>query len=77
MYFSNFDSVVGQEVVPDELETLRLDEEAKHFSVIIEELFLGIDFSSSKLLLEVFEELRILLRCDWLLRLDEGIFRAS
>jgi hypothetical protein len=52
MNFSDLDSVVSKEVVPHELKILAPGEEAQHFSVIIKELFLGRNSSSSEFLLQ-------------------------
>jgi len=74
--FSDFNCVVSQEVVPNELEVHRLDEESENFSIVVQELFLRGHPSSSELLLEVLKELLVLFRWDWLLRLSEFVKRA-
>lgn len=66
MNFSNFDGVVSQEVMPLELEIAALSVESKHLSIVVQELFLGWDSSSSEFLLQEFEELWVLLWWNWL-----------
>ena len=73
MHFSNFDSVISQKVVPDELESFTLHEESKHFSVVIEELLLGSNLSSSEFLFEELKKFLVFLDDMWDLRLNERI----
>lgn len=51
MNLSDLDSIISQEVVPDELKVLAWGEESKHFSIIIQELFNLSNSSSTELLL--------------------------
>jgi hypothetical protein len=51
MNFSDFDSVISQEVMPNELKIIGFSEESEHLSIVVEELFLRWHSSSSKLLL--------------------------
>lgn len=76
MAFSDLNGIVSQEVVPHELEVLADGEESKDFSVVVQELLLRGNSSTSELLLEEFKELLILLWWDWLLSLNEGILWA-
>jgi len=71
--FSDLDGIIGQEIVPLELEITTLGEESKHFSVMIEELLLGWNSSSAKLLFKEFEELWVLLWWDWNARVGKSI----
>jgi len=74
--FSNLDGIISQEIVPLELEVTTWCEESKHFSVVIKELLLGWNSSSSKLLLKEFEEFWILLWWNWNARSNESVFWA-
>ena len=76
MNFSDFDSVVSKEVMPDKLKVLRSGEESQHFSIIVQELLLGRYSSSSKFLLQELEELWVLLWWNWLLRDSEAVLWA-
>lgn len=40
MNFSDFDSVVSKEIVPDKLKVFRFDKESQNFSIMVKELFL-------------------------------------
>ena len=77
MNFSNLNGIVSQEIVPLKLEVTGLGEESEDLSVIIEELLLGWNSSSSEFLLKELEHLWILLWWDWLLGVDEGILWAG
>ena len=61
MNFSDLNSIVGKEVVPHELKVFAHGEESKDLSVIVQELLLRWNSSSSELLLEEFEQLLIFL----------------
>ena len=67
MYFSDFNGVVGKEIVPFELEVTAFGVESKNFSIVIQELFLRWYTATSELLFEEFEELWVLLWRNWLL----------
>ena len=77
MHLSDLDRVIGQEVVPDELEILTSREESKHLAVEVKELLLRGDSSTTELLLKVLKQLRVLLGRHGLERLGEAVFRAS
>ena len=77
MNFSNLDSVVSQEIVPDELEVLRFSEESEDFPVVVQELLLRWDSATSKLLLQELKEFLVLLWGDRYLRGYECVIRAS
>jgi hypothetical protein len=51
MTFSNLNGIVGKEVVPHELQVIAHGEESQDLSVIIQELLLRWNSSSSELLL--------------------------
>ena len=76
MAFSDLDGIVSQEVVPHELEVFTDGEESQDLSVVVQELLLRGNSSSSELLLEEFKEFLILLWWDWLLCLNEGVLWA-
>jgi len=69
MYFSDFNGVIGQEVVPDKLKVFTSCEELEDLSIVIEELLLRWSFSSTKFLFHEFEELWVFFRWDWSLRI--------
>lgn len=71
--FSNLDGIVSKEVMPDELETFRLNEESENLSVEVEELLLGSNLSSSEFLFQELKELLILLNNMWHLGLSETV----
>jgi len=75
--FSNLNSIISQEVVPDELKVLASREECEHLAVEIEELLLGGNSAATKLLLKILEELGVLLRGNGLERLGEAVLGAS
>jgi hypothetical protein len=77
MNFSDLNSVVSKEVVPHKLQILASCEESKNLSIVVQELFLGCNFSSSELFLEEFEQLLVFFWWDWLAGLYERVFRAS
>lgn len=76
MHLTNFDSVISQEIVPLELEVTTVSVESENFSIVVEELFLRWDATSSQLLLQEFQELWVLLWWNWLLRDTEAVFGA-
>jgi len=69
--FSDLNGIVGKEVVPDELEILGHGEESQHLSIIVQELLLGSNSSSTKLLFKELEEFFVLLWGNWSLALNE------
>ena len=73
MTLSDLDGVISQEVVEDILVFSGVGEEHKHFSVVVQELFLGSNSSSTEFLLQELEELLVFLWWNWDLRLLEGI----
>jgi len=77
MAFSDLNGIVGKEVVPHELQVLAHGEESKDLSVIVQELLLRWNSSSSELLLEEFEQLLVLLWGNWLKGVDEGVLWAN
>ena len=76
MDLSNLDSVVGKEIVPLELKVCALSIESKNFSIIIQELLLGWNSSTTEFLFEEFQKLWILLRWYWFLRAYKSIIWA-
>ena len=66
MDLTDLDGVIGQEVLPDELKIIALGEESQHFSVVVQELFLGWNSTSTEFLLEELKEFWVLLWWDWL-----------
>ena len=66
MDLTDLDGIIGQEVLPDELKIITFSEESQNFSVVVEELFLGWNSSSTEFLLEEFKEFWVLLWWDWL-----------
>jgi hypothetical protein len=76
MYASDFDGVISKEVMPDELFIVTSSEESQNLAVEIEELLLRSNSATTKLLLEIFEELRILLWRNRLEGVGEAVFRA-
>ena len=76
MNFSDFDGVVSQEVMPLELQVTTLCVESKNLSVVVQELFLRWNTSSSEFLLQEFQELWVLLWWNWFGGIDKGILWA-
>ena len=76
MDLSDLDSVVGKEIVPLELEVCALSIESKNFSIIIQELLLGWNSSTTEFLFEEFQKLWILLWWNWFLRTNKSIIWA-
>ena len=76
MDLSNLDSVVGKEIVPLELKVCALSIESKNFSIIIQELLLGWNSSTTEFLFEEFQKLWILLWWNWFLRAYKSIIWA-
>ena len=77
MDLSNLNSIISQEVVPLELKIFGLSEESEDFSIVIKELLLGWNSSTTKLLLKELEELWVLLWWNWLLGNSEVILWAG
>ena len=77
MHLSDFNSVISQEVVPDELQVITSREESENLAVEVEELLLRGNSTSTKLLLKVLEQLRVLLRRHGLQGLGEVVFGAG
>ena len=77
MYFSDLHRVIGEEVVPLELQVAAIRVESEHFPVVVKELFLRGNVTATKLLLQELQELWVLLGWNWLLGNDEGIFWAE
>ena len=63
-------------IVPFELEVCALSIESKNFSIIIQELLLGWNTSTSEFLFEEFQKLWILLWWNWFLRTYKSIIWA-
>jgi len=57
--------VISKEILPDELKIITFCEESQHFSVVVKELFLRWNSSSSKFFLEEFKKFWVLLWWDW------------
>lgn len=77
MHFSDLDRVIGKEVVPLELQVAAVSVESQNFSIVVQELFLGGNVTTSELLLQELQELWILLWRDWLLGDNEAVFGAD
>lgn len=77
MHLSDLNSVISQEVVPDELQVITSREESENLAVEVEELLLRGNSTSTKLLLKVLEQLRVLLRRHGLQGLGEVVFGAG
>ena len=71
MNLSNLDGIISQEVVPHELKILTKGKESQDLSIIVQELLLGCNSSSSELLFKEFKEFLILLWWNWLLLFNE------
>ena len=65
MNLTDLDGVISQEVLPDELKVIAFAEESQYFSVIIKELFLRWNSSTTEFLLEEFKEFWVFLWWDW------------
>ena len=76
MAFSDLNGIVSQEVVPHELEVLADGEESQHLSVVVQELLLGGNSSSSELLFQEFKQFLVLLWWNWPLLLNERVLWA-
>ena len=76
MNFSDFDGIVSQEIMPLELQITTLGVESKNLSVVVQELFLRWNTSSSEFLLQEFQELWVFLWWNWFAGVDEGILWA-
>lgn len=77
MHFSDLDRVIGKEVVPLELQVAAVSVESQNFSIVVQELFLGGNVTTSELLLQELQELWILLWRNWLLGDNEAVFGAD
>lgn len=77
MSFTNFNGVVGQEVLDYERAVVAGAVETENLSVVVQELFLRCNFTSAKFLLKVLEHESIAFGSDRDLRLLEGVGRAS
>lgn len=64
MNFSDLDSIISKEVMPLELEVTTSGVESQNHSVIIKELFLRLNSSTAKFLLQELKELWVLLWWD-------------
>ena len=76
MHFSDLDSVISQEVVPDELEVITSREESENLAVKVKELLLRGNSATTKLLLKVLKKLRVLLGRHGLQGLGKAVLRA-
>jgi hypothetical protein len=65
MALTDLDSVISQEVLPDELKIITFCEESQNFSVIVEELFLRWYSSTTEFLLKELKKFWVLLWWDW------------
>ena len=64
MNFSDLNSIISKKVMSLELEVTTSGVESQYHSVIVEELFLRLNSSTAKLLLQELKELWVLLRWD-------------
>jgi hypothetical protein len=76
MHFSDLDSVISQEVVPDELEVITSREESENLAVKVKELLLRGNSATTKLLLKVLKKLRVLLGRHGLQGLGKAVLGA-
>ena len=76
MNFSNLHSVVSKEVMPLELEVTTSGVESQYHSVIVKELLLRLNASTTKLLLQELKELWVLLGWDGFLIGGPAVFWA-
>lgn len=76
MDLSYFNSVISKEVLNDERSSFTLTEELKNFPVMIQELLLRLNFSTTELFLKVLEHFRVFFGSDGLLRNGEIVFWA-
>jgi hypothetical protein len=76
MTLSNLDGIVSQEIVPHELKVLTEGEESQNLSIVVQELLLGSNSSSSELLFKELEEFFVLLWWNWSLFLNERVLWA-
>ena len=65
MDLTDLNGIISQEVLPDELEVIAFSEESQHFSVVVQELFLGWDSSTTQFLFEELKKFWVLLWRDW------------
>ena len=73
MALSDFDSIISKEIMPDELKTLRSDEESEYLSVEVKELLLRGNLSSSKFLFQELHKFFVFLEWLWDLRISERV----
>ena len=76
VYLSDLDRIIGQEVVPDELQILTSREESENLTVEVKELLLRGDSTTTELFLKILEQLRIFFRRHRLQGLGEAVLRA-
>lgn len=76
MNFSDLNRVISKEVVPFELKIGTLGIESQYHSVVVKELLLRLNSSTTKLFLQELQELWIFLWWDWDLSRSPGISRA-
>ena len=77
VYFSDLYGIVSQEIVPDELKVWSWScEESQHLSIVVQELLLGWNSSSTKLLLQELKKFWILLWWNWFLWVHKAVFWA-
>ena len=71
--FTDLESIVSQIVVDNEGKVIALGEEAKHLTVVIQELLLRLNFAATEALLHVVSHLGVLLWLVGSLRDDEVV----
>lgn len=76
MAFSDLNGIVSQEIVPHELKVLTDGEKSQNFSIVVQELLLGSNSSSSEFLFEEFKKFLVLLWWNWSLLLNERVLWA-
>ena len=74
---TDLNGIVSQVIVDDERTVVGVAVETEHLSVVVQELLLGSNLASSKLLLEILEHEGITLGWDGDLGLVEGVSRES
>jgi len=76
MAFSDLNGIVSQEIVPHELKVFTDGEKSQNFSIVVQELLLRSNSSSSELLFKELEEFFVLLWWNWSLFLNERVLWA-
>jgi hypothetical protein len=73
VHLTDFDGVIGQEVVDHEGKVFALAEETEHFAIVVQELLLGGDTATSKRLFHELLEVVVLWASNLDLRVGKGV----